>query len=489
MQHGVVQLDMVNVNKSFDGTSIRWTSIAAIGKVFLQIFQLVVLARLLEPKDYGLMAIITIILAICTLITEVGYGSVYIQKQNLSGVERDTLYWFTISSSIAIGLMLFLSADSISIIFNKPEIKLPIELIVLTIPINGIGSQLRRHAEKTLNFKPLILIELSANIVSVLAASIFANAGYGVYSLVFAALINSIILNILSWRFLSNGWRPGVKILWSYIYLCSRHASAVIANGIINEINRNSDIFVSGQSLTSREVGIYSIPRQLIFQIQGVVNPIFNRVNFPIFSNINSEEEIGKIYLKTLSLNLFIASPIYLFLAMHSDIIVNILLGNKWDESKNLISILACWGLLRSIGNPVGGLLQAVDKPQLELKWNLIQLIVVPLVIIYSAQWGLLGITYGMLVISAVAVFPMWFFLIKPFTHCKFNFYLKCIIQPIFISILSVLPMFILKELISYNYWFFVLDIIVTIGLYLLISKKLNKKNIEEIKLTLGLVK
>ncbi len=132
----------------------------------------------------------------------------------------------------------------------------------------------------------------------------------------------------------------------------------MLLNNVINHVNATIDLVLGGRMLGASQLGLYSVPRNLLLQVQGMVNPIFTRVGFPLIASIQHDKErVKQVYLKTMNMTASVNAPIYVAIAVFAPEIVWLLLGPNWTDTAPLIRVLALWGLLRSFGNPVGSLL------------------------------------------------------------------------------------------------------------------------------------
>jgi O-antigen/teichoic acid export membrane protein len=282
------------------------------------------------------------------------------------------------------------------------------------------------------------LIEIFAAVIGLTAAIVTAFLGWGVYALVTAAIVSTWLVMLLSWLFLAEGWRPALRMRWSETKWFVRFGGGMVLNNLINHINATVDLVLGGRLLGATQLGLYSVPRNLILQIQFMVNPIFTRVGFPLIASIqNDKDRVRRVYLKTMNMTASVNAPIYVFLGFFAPEIVLILLGEKWIESAVVLQILAAWGLFRSFGNPVGSLFFGLGQVRRSVIWNSGMLLVVPALIWLGSQWGTLGMAWAMTGIMIIGFVPGWAYLVRPTCGATLFEYAREVFKPSCIAVIS----------------------------------------------------
>lgn len=419
-------------------SAASWTTAATVTRAVLQLLQVAVLARFLSPADYGLMAMVTVALSYAALFSDMGLSTAFVQRQQISQEERSSLYWL----SVAVGGVLMLLVMAISplaaIFFKEPQL-VPMMLLVATnFLVIALGQQLRMDAEKSLNFRPVAIIEILAGLVGFGVAVLTAWLGWGVYALVAAAIISAWLSMILSWLVLAQGWRPAWRLRWDEVRWFVQFGGTMVLNNLINHVNATVDLVLGGRMLGASELGLYSVPRNLIFQVQGMINPVFTRVGFPLIASIQHDKErVKQVYLKTMNMTASVNAPIYVSIAVFAPEIVWLLLGPNWPQAAPLMRVLALWGLLRSFGNPVGSLLFGLGHVKLSAKWNVGLLLIVPPVVWFGSQWGAVGMAWAMAGLMAALFVPGWAILIRPTCSAGLLEYSKQILLPTLCALIA----------------------------------------------------
>ena len=468
-------------NKTF--SAVRWTTTAAIFKGLLQFAQLSVLARLLAPEDFGLMAMVMVVLGFATLFADLGLNSAYIQKQKVTQTQRSSLFWLNLGMSVLLMLLVMLLSPLLAQFFGDERL-IPLLLLSTCIfVIAALGQQIRASAEKTLMFKPLALTEISAALLGFITAVSCAVAGLGVYALVYGAIANALFSSLFAWIFIAKGWYPQLHFNLNEIKSFFGFGGAVVANGIVNQFNMSMDLLIGGRLLGATQLGLFSVPRNLILQIQFLINPVITRVGFPLIAQIQHDiPRVRSIYLQTINLTASVNAPIYLGLAFFTPEIVQVMLGENWSGSVELLRILAIWGLFRSLGNPVGSLLLGMGRADLSLKWNIGMLFLVLPVLWLGSQWGVIGMAWSMLCFQVAVFIPGWYILVRPLCEASFYEYSKQFMIPLFISLVAASIGYIGVSMFESNWTRLIIGISIFTLLYFYISLYFNPKLTSSIK-------
>lgn len=474
-------------------SAVRWTAAASLVKILLRILQISILARLLEKEDFGLMAMALVVIDFASIFADFGLNSAFMQRRDVTNEERSSLFWANIFTSFLFCILtISLSPLFANIVYHENRLIWVISLIAPLFIINALGVQIRTNSEKELNFKKITFIDLISGITGLVASVIFAKFGLGVYALVFSAIIGSTTATILYWLFLSHSWRPMRHFKFKEVRRFLGFGGAVVANGIVHQTNLSMDIILGGKFLGAAQLGFYSIPRNLILQIQFTINPIITRVGFPLIAMISEDvERVKKVYLKTIATTSSITAPLYVGLTLFSHESTRLLLGDGWDQSGDLLRIIAIWGAVRSLANPVGSLLLGMGRADLQLKWNLIMLLITPPTLLFGVYYMPLlgfcnsveGMIYAMLFLVVILYFPVWYYLVRPLCRATAWEYMIATLKPFGVSILSILPSFLLVRFFGDNSQIqFFIAIAFSVINYILLSFYLNREWVDSMK-------
>ncbi|CAM5216471.1 Lipopolysaccharide biosynthesis protein WzxC [Castellaniella defragrans] len=469
-------------------SAVRWTGFTSLSRAGLQFLQLVILARILSPSDYGLMAIVTIALGFTNVLADFGVNSAYVQRQEVTEKERSSLYWLNIALSLVLTIAVIILSPLVAVIMHDPRLTALLIASANVLWISALGQQLRMSAEKILDFKPVAAVEVSAALLGFLTAVILAKNQWGVWALVVGSLVNVSTSTLGAWLFMSRGWRPIANFSWREVKPFLHFGGAVVANNLVSQLGTSMDVLIGGRTLNTAGLGLYSVPRNLCLQVQFVINPIVTRIGFPLISKLQSDKRaLRNIYLQTINMTASVNAPIYLGVAFFTSDIVNLVLGNQWSGAIDLMRVLAIWAFFRSILSPLGSLLLGIGRADLNLKWSLgLVLLYVPSLAV-GAYFGAIGLAYAMLGAMVLMYGPSWRLIVFPACGAKFTEYSVCALKPFVLAAISVCVSHIISsEILAHPLPRLIIGALIASILYWIISCKLNPSWVSNMKHLVG---
>lgn len=459
-------------------TAVRWTSLAMVGKSVLQFVQVAILARLLLPADFGLMAMVLAVMIFVQVFTDMGVSNAIIHHQNISQNQLSSLYWLNVTTAAVLTLVLMAGSELIGLLlFQEPALQPVLAVLSISILLTAAGQQLRVMAEKNLHFAVLAKIEVVAALVGFASAVTWAWMAPSVYALVAGMLVNSAVQTALLWLLAANGWRPAFRLQFGEIRHFLKFGGFMIANNFVNSINLQIDVLIAGRFFPAAVLGAYSLPRNLSLTIAGVINPVITRIGFPLMAKAQGDKEFLRVvYLKTMRMTASVNFPIYVAMAVFSKECILLVFGERWINSAPLLVFLSLWGMLRSCGNPVGGLLLAVGKADLSLKWNIAVLFIVPPTLWFASSWGISAMAGAQMILMAVLLMPAWYFLVQP--HCGAGAveYGLTLLAPLVSALLAVMIGYFAVSALAVPEWRLFVAALVATPAYLVFSYLLNRQ-------------
>jgi len=467
-------LTMTLKQKTF--SAVRWNTIAAVVKTLLQLAQTAILARLLVPADYGLMAMAGVVSGFALIFSDLGLNAAYLQKRNVTREERSSLFWMNLGVSTFLAVLMVILSPLLAQVFGDKQL-VPILILSSTVFVfSSLGQQIKITAEKALDFRPVAILDVSSVVAGFVVAAIAALNGCGVYSLVYGNITASITESLFAWLFLSNDWRPQLRFTLEDIRPYMAFGGAAVGNSMVGYLNMSFDLLLGGRLLGAESLGLFSVPRNLILRVQMLVNPIVTRVGIPLVVHIQDDiPRVRAVYSKAINMISSCSSPIYIGLAFFAPDVIRVLLGRNWGGSVELLRILAAWGLIRSMGNPVGILLYGMGHAALSLKWNLMVMLISPFVLWFGSLYGAKGVSIAMLSFMVLLFIPGWAILIRPLCGLKFLDYVADVFKPMGIALIAIIPAFLVASSFQSVVLRLLIGGFISVPLYLFLGYKFNK--------------
>lgn len=395
----------------------RWTAISALFRLGLQTAQLVILARLLNPADFGLMAIAMAVLAVAWLLSDLGLSSALMSFPQPDHATLSTVYWLNLILACSLGVLLAALAIPASLLLEQPGLKSVLLYMAPLFAISALGQPFRVLAEKDLRFRPLAENEILATGMGFVGAVVVATAHGSVLALVASVLITSVSSSALAcWR-LSHGRRPGRIFKPSLAKPLLAFGLHRVGDGIWNALRTQVDVLAASLVAGPSMVAYYAIPREQCLKLaNAVVNPVITRVGLPVMTRSRDQPEaLRAIYLRTLRITAAFNFPAYALLAIFAEDVVALLLGPQWEAAAFYMRLFAFWGLIRSTGNPAGSLLYAVGMAKRAHIWNLALFFGTSTVLVAAAMiGGLPALGWAMVGTQLVVFWLAWRHLVQP---------------------------------------------------------------------------
>jgi O-antigen/teichoic acid export membrane protein len=371
--------------KTIRGGSARVAALAA--NFLLRVGSLAVLARLLDPKDFGLLGMVTAFTGVLSLFRDFGLSAAAIQQAEITEEQSSTLFWINILVGAGLTAIAILLAPVVTMLYHEPRLFWITSVVAIGFLINGAGVQHSTILQRQMRFTTLACIDLGSLIISASIAIGAAVAGYGYWALV--AMTVSIPLASTLGLWLASAWIPGAPRRGIGIRSMMRFGGTLTLNGLVLYVASNFEKVLLGRFWGAESLGIYGRAYQLIRIPTDNLNSAVGEVAFSALSRIQDDRSrLRSYFLKGYSLVLGFTVSITIACALFADDIVLILLGPKWKEAAPIFRLLAPTMLIFAITNPLGWLLNSIGLVGRGLK---IALVIAPLMV---ASY-LIGLPYG----------------------------------------------------------------------------------------------
>lgn len=383
---------------------LLWSFIDSFAGQGIQFIVGIVLARILSPKEFGLIGMITIFIAISQSFVDSGFGSALIRKKDCTAEDYSTVFIFNLLVSILFYLLLFVTASYISAYFNEPQLKLLVQVLGFGLILNALGIVQRTILTKNIDFKAQARISVIASIGSGVLAIVMALHGYGVWSLVALTLsrfgLNSVFLWIWSkWKFSLKFSFKSFKELFGF-------GSKLLLSGLLDTAYRNVYYLIIGKYFSAATLGQYTRAEQFNALPSQNLLGIIGRVSYPVLAELQDDKEALKTgYKKIIRSTMFLTFLLMLCLSAVAVPLVIVLIGVKWLPAAEYLQMLCFIGMLYPLHALNLNMLQVQGRSDLFLKLEIIKkLLAIPTIVI-GVLFGVKIMIAGMMVNSLIAYY------------------------------------------------------------------------------------
>jgi len=372
-------------------SGIKWGSASTIANAVMQIGYTAVMARLLSPDAFGLVALAGVVMRFGAYFAQLGLNKAIVQKEELSKEHIRAAF----TSSFLLGLLFtgitWLAAPAAALFFQNPDAIPIIRAMALMFLINGSSSTALSLLERNLQFKALSILETISYILAYLGVGIIlAYLDFGVWSLVIASLMQFVFLGIGAYAIT----RHNVIFLfnWEAYKPLFAYGSRMSLISFLEFLSINLDTILIGRFLGEYRLGIYNRSRELVSQPMHMLTRTLIKVVFPSFSKMQSDnEKLGKVYLSSITLLAVIIIPVCLGILVAAPEIVRILLGEQWEDAIPVLQIL-CLGIPLSFLTMFAGIIcDAKAILNIKIVLNIVLMAVLAIFFLLLKGFGLPG--------------------------------------------------------------------------------------------------
>lgn len=389
--------------KSKTVKGVIWSSVERFSVQGVQFLVMLVIARILDPKDFGLVGMLAIFLAVAQTLIDSGFSQALIRKQDRSEVDSSTVFYFNFIISTFLYLLLFAIAPLVADFYEEPQLADLMRVLCMVVIIDSLAVVQRALYSSALNFKTQAKAAFIAALVSGIVGVVLAYQGYGVWTLVWQQLLNAGINTVLLWVY--SSWYPRWVYSWKSFRELFSFGSKLLVSGLLDTIYTNMYTLVIGKVFTATSLGFYTQADRFTRLPSSNITGILQRVTYPFLCNIqNDDEKLRTDYRKLLRLSTFIIFPLMCMLAGVAYPLVELLIGEKWRFAAILIIPLCfnmMWWPIHAINL---SLLQVKGRSDLFLKLEIIKKIIGVVVLAASIPFGLLFMCYVSIVTSIICL-------------------------------------------------------------------------------------
>lgn len=394
------------IEKSLKEKSIKgvfWNLIEKFGIQFIKLTLGIILARLLTPKDYGLIGMVTVFFVVAQVFIDSGFGYAYIQKKNANEVDASTIFFFNFLVSIAIYILLWFFAPIIARFYSENQLIVLIRTMSVVIIINSFSVIQISKLTKDVNFRNKTIILLISAIVAGSAGIVTALLNYGVWSLVVQGIVRASLTSLGLW--IAYKWKP----LWIFSLQSLRSMFSfsywVLLTSIIRTVFDNIYTLTIGKFFPMAELGFYTKAKSFQSIVSQQPSQAIGAVAFPVFSQLQDDKnDLKKAMRKFSRHTLFFVAPISAILIVIAKPMFLVLLTEKWLPMVPYFQFLCIAGLLYPIHLMNVLILTAQGKTNLNFLISMIKnsLRIINLAIMY--RFGVVYIIYGEIIVSLIAL-------------------------------------------------------------------------------------
>jgi O-antigen/teichoic acid export membrane protein len=372
---------------------------------FLRLASLMVLARLLDPKDFGLVGMVTAVTGVFSLFRDAGLSMVTVQRSTISHVEVSNLFWLNMAVGSVLACLSLAIAPILASFYQEPRLFFVTAALGIGFLFNAAGVQHSALLQRQMRFVTLSMIETIALLISIAVGIGMALSGFGYWALVGMAVALPMASTISLWSL--GTWVPGMPHRGAKIGSMVRFGGTATLNSLVVYVAYNIEKVLLGRFWGAEALGMYGRAYQLVNIPTENLNSAMGGVLFAALSRLQNESDRLKNYfLKSYALVLSLTLPISVVCALYADEIILLVLGQKWGDAAPIFRLLTPTILVLALINPMYWFLVSVGLVGRSLK---LALVIAPLVVtayILGLPYGPRGVAFAYSVALTLWVVP-----------------------------------------------------------------------------------
>lgn len=382
---------------------VIWSAVDRFSAQGIKFVFSILIARLLVPEDYGVVAMLNIFLAVSQTFIDSGFGSALIRKIDRTEEDFSTVFYFNIVVAILFYLVLFFAAPAIANFYNTPLLESITKVVALNLIINSLSGIHNAKLSIAIDFKSRAKISIVSTLLTGAVGLWMAYAGYGVWALVVQSLFSSAIRTVMLWVVVK--WYPKFVFSWKSFNELFSFGSKLLASGLLDTLYNNIYTLVIGKVFSPTTLGVYSKANSLAQFPSSNITSILQGVTFPVLSTIQNEDDrLADAYKRFLKIAAFVVFPLMIGLSAVADPFIRLVLTDKWGGAIYLLQIMCFWMMWYPIHAINLNILQVKGRSDYFLKLEIIKKIQGVIVLCVTVPMGIVAMCYGSLISSIICL-------------------------------------------------------------------------------------
>jgi O-antigen/teichoic acid export membrane protein len=381
-----------------------WSALDILLRQVVQFVVTIILARLLTPEDFGLIALLAFFTSLSITFVQGGLSMALVQRQDTTHEEESAVFWCNLGASIVFAIILVAIAPFVAPFYGEPLLRPLMFVAAAQVVLSALGAVQTALLTRTLRFDQLTKTGIVSSLASGAAGVAAAVIGLGVWALAIQMLVLAAVGSAMLW-WVSN-WRPAIRVRLSSVRHLFGFGFFVSVSSILEVLYQNGFALVIGKFYGVRDLGLFNRAATLQGLPTSVISAIISRVTLPLFAaRADDLEALRRGFRMSLSLAMILSLPVMAGLALLPDLIILTLFGEQWLPAAPLLTIIAIGGMLMPMHVINVQIILAQGNSKLFLKLEIQKKIVGVACLAVGSFFGIKGIAYGVLVFSPIALY------------------------------------------------------------------------------------
>jgi len=441
-----------HLQKDLKAKSIRSGAITLIsqGSTFgLRMISTIVLARLLTPGDFGLIAMVTAITGFVEMFKDLGLSMATVQRSDINHPQVTNLFWINVAVSILVGAALALGSPLIAWFYKEQRLIRITLALASTLILSGLTVQHMALLNRQLRFFEIACIQVGSMAISVSAGIGMALYGMGYWSLVGMSIALQLTYVVLSWSVCK--WRPSMPIRKAGTGALLKFGGHLTGFNIVNYFARNFDNILIGRFCGATALGFYSKAYSLMMLPITQIRTPLHKVSIPVLSRLQDDPpRFRRYYIKLVGLIAFITMPLMVFSFINGDKIIILVLGDRWLGAISIFKMLCIAAFVQPVSTTWGLVLVSLGQSGRYLKWGILNSLIIIGSFAAGINWGGFGVATGYAIATYTLLLPTLWYCLK-LTPIRVTDFFRSIWKQVTASLISGCSIFLTRSCIDFE--------------------------------------
>jgi len=390
---------MAQYNNKSVLTGLFWRFMERCGAQMVSLVVSIILARIIDPKVYGTVAIVTIITSILQIFVDGGLGNALIQKKDADQLDFSTVFYSNVIFCTVMYGLIYAGAPLLAEFYNDTELITIIRVLGITILISGLKNVQQAYVSKHMLFKKFFFSTLSGTILASIAGVVIAMSGGGVWALVIQQLVNLTVDTIVLWFVVD--WRPTAEFSFKRLKKLYSFGWKLLVSALLERVYSSIYQLVIGKAYSAQDLAYYNKADQFPNLIVTNINTSIDSVLLPAMANQQDQkEDVKRLTKRAITTSMYIMSPMMIGFACVAEEFVSIVLTDKWLPAVPFLRIFCLVYMFYPVHTSNLNAIKAVGRSDVFLKLEAIKKIVGVVLLIVSVRMGVMAMAYSLLINS-----------------------------------------------------------------------------------------
>ena len=384
---------------------VFWSVIQSLGGRGLSFAVFVILARLLTPADFGLLAMAGVFIALLEVLVQQGFSAAITQREHLEPTHESTAFWTNTALSVFMGAALWASAGWVAKLYAAPDLAPVVRWLSAVLPLRALVAVPVGLLQRRLEFRVLAVRSIFGAFVGGVAGVVAAFAGWGVYALVVQQLLGALAAALAVWG--AAAWWPRLTFSMRHLRELLGFSVHLVGASLLDFLNRRSDDFLIGLFLGGVALGYYAVAYRVLRVMTQAMAKTGTVVAFSAFSRLQGEpDRMREAFYRSTQAASVVATPVFIGLAVVAPTAVPLVFGEQFAQSGIVLQVLALIGVVHGVSYYNFAVYVGIGRPDIRLKLLAVHTTVNVLAFFVVVRWGIVAVAAAY-VIRAYVLIPL----------------------------------------------------------------------------------